>query len=168
MRKLLLLTLVIFAFNGFAYSQVKIGIVDAQRLVSESARGKEIQNKLEYLKKSKENELKAMANALANLQKELQSPAFDQNTREKKTVEMQNMRVKIKRATDDAQNALQGETQRELTNLQNEVGPILKSYGKTNGFSIIFNATDASIVYFDDAIDITAEIIQAYDARYQE
>jgi Skp family chaperone for outer membrane proteins len=43
--------------------------------------------------------------------------------------------------------------------------PWISQYGKKSGFTIIFDRSRSGVVYFDQAIDITAEVIKAVDAQ---
>jgi len=44
--------------------------------------------------------------------------------------------------------------------------PLIDQIGKSKGFTIVFDITRPGIVYFDPAIDITEEVIKAFDAKY--
>ncbi len=49
-----------------------------------------------------------------------------------------------------------------------EINAFLKEYGKKHNYKIIFGATDVgNIVYAEEAIDLTAEVLEALNRRYR-
>ena len=165
MRKTLILVVTVLVMSAFAISQVKIGVVNAQEILAKTKKGIEIQNRLEKLQNNKQKELQAMQDEIKKLEKEVLSPALNDETREKKGLELQNKRKELKRYIEDAQNEIQRESQKELAELEKAVMPLIDQIGKSKGFTIIFDITRPGIVYFDQAIDITPEVISAFDAK---
>ena len=165
MRKTLVLVVTVLVMSAFAISQVKIGVVNAQELLAKTKKGIEIQKRLEKLQEKKQAEMQAMQDQIKKLEKEVLSPALNQETREKKGLELQNKRKNLKRFIEDAQNEIQRASKKELVELENAVMPLIEQIGKSKGFTIIFDITRPGIVYFDQAIDITAEVIKAFDAK---
>ena len=105
---------------------------------------------------------------IKKLEKEVLSPALNDETREKKTVDLQNKRKDLKRYLEDAQNEIQQESQKELVELEKAVMPVIDQIGKSKGFTIIFDITRPGIVYFDQAIDITPDVIKAFDNQFSK
>jgi len=52
--------------------------------------------------------------------------------------------------------------------LEKAVMPVIDQIGKSNGFTIIFDITRPGIVYFDQAIDITPDVIKAFDNQFSK
>jgi outer membrane protein len=152
--------------SAFAISQVKIGVVNAQEILQKTKKGIEIQKRLEGLQQKKQTQLQTMQDTIKKLEKEVLSPALNQETREKKSLDLQTKRKNLKRFIEDAQNEIQRESQKELVELEKAVMPLIDQIGKSKGFTIVFDITRPGIVYFDQAIDITAEVIKAFDAKY--
>ncbi|MGD2084930.1 MAG: OmpH family outer membrane protein [Candidatus Aminicenantes bacterium] len=166
MRKTLFLVVTVLVMSAFAISQVKIGVVNAQEILQKTKKGVEIQKRLEKLQKEKQQKLQAQQDEIKKLEKEVLSPALNQETREKKTLDLQNKRKNLKRFVEDAQNEIQRESQKELVELEKAVLPLIEQIGKSKGFTIIFDITRPGIVYYDQAIDITPEVIKAFDAKF--
>jgi outer membrane protein len=165
MKKTFILVVTVLVMTAFAISQVKIGVVNAQEILAKTKKGIEIQNRLEKLQNNKQKELQAMQDEIKKLEKEVLSPALNDETREKKGLDLQNKRKDLKRYLEDAQNEIQRESQKELGELEKAVMPLIDQIGKSKGFTIIFDITRPGIVYFDQAIDITPEVISAFDAK---
>jgi outer membrane protein len=165
MKKTLILVLTILLMSVFAFSQVKIGIVNAQEIVQKTKAGLEIQKKLEALQKKKAGELQLLQEQIKKLEKEVMSPALNAETREKKSVELQSKRTTLKRKYEDAQRDFQRESQKMLGELERKLIPVIESVGKAKGFTVLFDRVRAGIVYYDTAIDITADVVKAIDAK---
>lgn len=166
MRKTLILVITVLVMSAFAISQVKIGVVNAQEILAKTKKGVEIQKRLEQLQGKKQQELQIKQEEIKKLEKEVLSPALNQETREKKTLDLQTKRKNLKRYIEDAQNEIQRASRGELVELEKAVMPLIDQIGKSKGFTIVFDITRPGIVYFDQAIDITAEVIKAFDAKF--
>lgn len=168
MRKTLILVVTVLVMSAFAISQVKVGVVNAQEILAKTKKGVEIQKRLEQLQSKKQAEMQTMQDQIKKLEKEVLSPALNEETREKKGLELQTKRKNLKRFLEDAQNEIQRASKKELVDLENAVMPLIDQIGKSKGFTIIFDITRPGIVYFDQAIDITGEVIKAFDAKYSK
>lgn len=166
MRKTLILVVIVLVMSAFAISQVKVGVVNAQEILQKTKKGVEIQKRLEQLQEKKQTELQTKQEEIKKLEKEVLSPALNQETREKKSLDLQTKRKNLKRYIEDAQNEIQRASQKELVELEKAVMPLIDQIGKSKGFTIIFDITRPGIVYFDQAIDITGEVIKAFDAKF--
>jgi len=166
MKKIFVLVMTVLVISSFAFSQVKIGVVNAQEILAKTKKGVEIQKKLEQLQKKKQQEAQALQDEIKKLEKDVLSPALNDETREKKGLELQTKRKDLKRYIEDAQNEFNRESQKELMELEKAVMPLIEQIGKSKGFTIILDITRPGIVYFDQTIDITAEVIKAFDAKY--
>lgn len=165
MRKTFILVVTVLVMSAFAISQVKIGVVNAQEILAKTKKGIEIQKRLEQLQSKKQQELQAKQDEIKKLEKDVLSPALNDDTREKKSIDLQNKRKDLKRYIEDAQNEIQRESQKELADLEKAVMPVIDQIGKSKGFTIILDITRPGIVYFDQTIDITAEVISEFDAK---
>ena len=166
MRKTLILMLTVLVMSAFVISQVKIGVVNAQDILQKTKKGTQIQKRLEQLQTKKQAELKTMQDAVKKLEKDVLSPALNEETREKKALELETKRKNLKRYIEDARNEINRASQKELVELEKAVMPLIDQIGKSKGFTIIFDITRPGIVYFDQAIDITADVIKAFDAKF--
>jgi outer membrane protein len=166
MKKSLILILTILTLSIFVYSEVKIGIINAQEIMAKTQKGIQVQKKLESLQKKKQGELQVKQDELKRLEKELSSPALNADTRARKTRDLQDKRIQMQRLVEDAEKLMRSETQKELTGLQREIMPLIQEIGKSKGFSVIFDVSSSGIAYFSSTIDITADVIKAVDAKF--
>ncbi len=155
--------IMLIAMSSYAFSETKIGIINAQKLVEGTKRGRAIASKLEEIGKAKQGQLKKLQDDIQKLEKELMSPALNEETREKKALELQNKRTEGKRFVEDSQREMQIKTQKEMDKLKNEIQPIIQQVGKDKGLHVILEIT--AVAYYDPAIDITDDIIKIMDSK---
>ena len=108
MKKNLFLIFALLALTTFVFSEVKIGIINPQVVLQNSVKGKEVIERLRSLRMTKQKKYEAMQKEIDALEKEVLSPALNQDTRDKKTMDLQNKRTEIKRFAEDAQKESHG------------------------------------------------------------
>ena len=165
MKKTLVVVLTLFVVVSFIYPESKIGVINPNKVISETIRGKQVREKLEKYSNSKQAQAKTMEEEIQKLEKELMSPALNNDTREKKALDLQNKRTNLKRFLEDAQREFNTKSQQELQALYKEIMPIIEKIGASEGFTIIFDLSNSGISYFDKTIDVTDKVIKAYDAK---
>jgi outer membrane protein len=165
MKKTLFVMLTLVIMSVYAYSEIKIGVINAQEVFEKTKRGSKIQKELEAMNDKKAEELKALNESIKKLEKDLLSPALNSTAREQKSVELQTKRTDLQRRYEDAQRDLQRESQKKLLELEKELMPLITNLGKSKGFTIIFDRARSGIVYFEQSVDITNEVIAAIDAK---
>jgi Skp family chaperone for outer membrane proteins len=117
MKKKLFLIFALLALTTFVFSEVKIGIINPQVVLQNSTKGKEVIERLRSLNLSKQKKYESMQKEIDNLEKEVLSPALNQDTRDKKNMDLQNKRIDIKRFAEDAQKESMAVQQKEFENL---------------------------------------------------
>ena len=150
---------------AFGADGVRLGSVDIQKVLLQSDAGKEAKeqlsargNKYEAEKNTREEELKKLKGEL-----EKQSVLLSESARNAKEKDYQQKLKEYQRFLKDAQDDLQGKND-ELTNkIVEEIVKVVHEYGKNNGYSIIFVKNDG-MVYLDDKIDVTDEILKTFNA----
>ncbi len=165
MKKKLFMIFALLALTAFVFSEVKIGIINPQVVLQNSAKGKEVIERLRSLNMSKQKKYEAMQKEIDALEKETMSPALNQEARDKKTLDLQNKRVEIKRFAEDAQKESMAQQQKEFEKIQGDLMPIIEKIAKGEGFSLVLDLNTAGVTYFEPAIDITEKVVKAYDAQ---
>ncbi len=166
MKKTIILIFAVLTLSFYMFSEVKVGVINAQDVVAKTKKGSKLQQKLEAKYKAKQELIKKKQEELKGLEKELSSPALNTETRSKKKRSFEDKRIALQRMVEDAQKEMQMETQRELMNLQKEVMPLIQEIGKAKGYTLILDMANSGIAYFDATIDITPDVIKAVDAKF--
>ena len=165
MKKNLFLIFALIALTTFVFAEVKIGIINPQVVLQNSVKGKQAIERLKTMQLAKQKKYENMQKEIDSLEKESMSPALNQESRDKKTLDLQNKRTEIKRFAEDAQKDSMTSQQREFESIQRDLMPIIEKIAKSDGYSMIFDLNTAGITYFEPAIDITEEVVKAYDAQ---
>ena len=171
--------LLVSAFSIAATAQTtanKIAIIDTAAFYAEKgiARYKAESTKLNAEFKADGDALNAMGLKLENLGKEIQamqankSVPIDQNAYRTKVVEYQALEREYKFKKDDLEKRYQGRQAELLAPVNKDVGEKLTAFAKSKGLDMVLDLNnlyrDGSILYLNEAIDITDEFIKYYNA----
>ena len=146
----------------------KIAVIDVQKLVVESAAGKEAQVRVKKVVDSKQGEGDKLQKELASLQQRItdQGPSMNDEKRDQLNKEYQEKGIAYKRFQDDAQRDVQEAQQKELGELEKRVLPVINQVGKEKGYTLIFNKfAPGMLVYADDSVDITDEVLRRFNTQ---
>jgi outer membrane protein len=166
MQKKTLFSIVsLLILNLFAFSQAKIGVVNSDKIMQESKRGKQALAKLDNMNKSKQDKIQSLQNEIVTLRKELGSPALNNDTRQNKSQQLEDKQINLQRLVNDTKTEMQREMQNELLAVNNDIMPIIQQIGKSKGFTLILDLNGSGVLYFDNSIDITADVIKEADAK---
>lgn len=146
----------------------KIGVIDVQKLVVESAAGKEAQGRVKKIIDGKQADSEKLQKELQSLQQRLtdQGPSMTDDKREQLNKEYQEKGISYKRFQDDAQREVQEAQQKELAELEKRVLPVINVVGKEKGYTLIFNKyAPGMLVYADEAVDITDEVLRRFNTQ---
>jgi len=146
----------------------KIAVIDVQKLVVESAAGKEAQGRVKKIIDAKQGDSEKLQKELQGLQQRLtdQGPSMTDDKRDQLNKEYQEKGISYKRFQDDAQREVQEAQSKELAELEKRVLPVINAVGKENGYTLIFNKyAPGMLVYADDSVDITDEVLRRFNTQ---
>jgi len=78
--------------------------------------------------------------------------------------DIERKRTERKRFTEDVGREMEELTARLFNRIQSELLPIIEQIGKEKNVDIILDLARSGAIYFNPAIDLTQDIINAYDA----
>ncbi len=146
--------------------QAKVGLINPQRVLQESIKGKEVLKKLESIQAQKQKEYETRQAEIAKLEKDILNPALNAEARDRKNLELQEKRTQLKRFAEDAQNEITKIQQQEFEKLQRELNPIIEKIAKEKGFTIILDISISGVAYADPAVDISKDVIEAFNSQH--
>ncbi len=157
-----------FQQSAPAQDSFKIGVVDIQKIQEESLAFEKERNRLKQILEVKQKELVDEENALRKLQEDYQkqSMMLSLEAQEEKKREFDAKNRYYKYLTDDFTATAQQLQAAALTRLQIELGSVIKEIGLKGNYTIIVEKR--ATLYHEGVIDITAEVISAYDKAYSE
>ncbi len=151
---------------GSALAAPKIGFVNLQRIVAESETGKaamaDFQKEVEKVRGEIEGEQKE----LESLQEEIQKKAvvMKEEERRKLVNEFEDKQIRFKRKVEETQVDLQARNQELVTQLLQKIQKVITQVGNDGGYTGILDSGTAQVLYSAPSDDLTAQVIQAFDA----
>ena len=150
-----------------ASAQGKVAVVDAQRLVTDSAAGKSALARMRGIQEGKVAEFKVKQEEVDQLRRRLSegrlSLAEDKIAELEKDLE--DKATAFRRFQEDAEREFKKLQEQTFAEIEKKVAPIIDEMGRENGFALIFNKFQSGLVYADESTDITDQVIQRFDAR---
>ncbi len=144
----------------------KIGVIDVQRLVTDSVAGKEALARLKKLQDEKIAQGKAKNDEIEGLRKRLNegrlSLADDKIAELEKQLEEKI--TGLRRFQEDAEREFNKSRESAFGDIERRVFPVIEQVGKEAGYTFIFNKFQSGLVYASEGTDITDQIIQRFDA----
>ncbi len=154
------------AFAGFASAQnpSKVGIINLQRALVETAEIKKAQVDLEAKFRPRTAEMEKLQKELQDIQSQLQSGKLNPQGEQELNARGQRRQRELQRMQED----LQGDVERERTDILQRAGQrmseVVKKIADEKGLDVVVDS--ANTVFFRPALEITSEAVVAYDKAY--
>ena len=160
-----LIALCFLHVSATAADSFKVGIVDLQRCIQESIEGKREKDKLQKTKDDMQKKLDERQNKLLELKKELekQSMMLSMDAKEDKAKEFERQGREFKYFYDDIMKQMRKAEAEVKTVLLRDLERVVSDIGAKGNFTVIFERRASGIMYIGNTIDITDEVIKAYD-----
>jgi outer membrane protein len=145
----------------------KIGVLEVQRIVAESAVGKESLARVQKIQGQKQEELTRRQNELKDLEKKIQdqSKSLSEESLDKLQKDYQAKALEFKRAQDDAQRELEELQRKELSELEKKVMPVIDAVAKEQGYHLVFNKFQSGLLFADGSTDLTDAVITKFNSQ---
>lgn len=168
LRSIALIAAAAAGLAGLAAAQeaVKLGMINSQEILDKSAEGKRALAQLQAADKKFSDDIARLDDQIKQLQNRLstQRLTLTAETAASIQADIQRKQTERQRAAEDAAQAMRDLQVKTLEQIQNELIPIIEQVRKDMGFDCIFDLTKGGVVYFNPALDVTAEVIRRYDA----
>ncbi len=169
MKQFVLLMLVCFglALSPALAEAQKIGYVDLQKALNLSAAGKDAKEKIKTKVQGYDAEVKKRQEDLKKLKEDLEKQAMllSEEARGAKERDYQQKVKEYQRFTKDIQETLQQTDADYTRKILESLLVVVQDVGKKNGYTLILEKTESSLVYADESIDITDQVIKSFDAK---
>jgi outer membrane protein len=158
-------TAALLALPVEAQSTQKVGVIEVQRIVQESAVGKESLARIQKIQAAKQEDLVKRQNELRDLEKKIQDQgkSLSEEAMEKSQKDYQTKALDLKRFQDDAQRELEDLQRKELGELERKVLPVIEAVAKELGYSLVFNKYQSGLLHAEPGVDITDAVIQKFN-----
>ncbi len=145
----------------------KIAYVDLQKALNLSSAGKEAKEKIKTEVQGYDAEVQQRQEELKKIKEDLEKQAMllSEEARNAKERDYQQKVKDYQRFTKDIQETLQ-QTDADLTRkILEKLLKVVQEIGKSDGYLMVLEKTESSIVYADESIDITDSVIKAFDKQ---
>lgn len=147
-------------------ANIKIAVVDLERVFVLSNSGKELQGKLEEFQKSVQAQGEAMTEK-ANATRQRIAEGGQSLTEEKLTElqkQYEDEAIAIRRFRDDKQREAEKMKNEGLRVIEQQLEPIFKAIRDENGYDLILNNVPGIVVMANEKVDITNAIVERLNA----
>lgn len=173
MRRLILFIGLMFLLTGWLWAseprnELKIAVVDFQKVILESPEGQMAKSQLENEVMAKRKELDAMKAEVEKLRKELEtmgSNLSDKARAEKEELYRKKLR-EFQLAVEDAQNALMKKENEITQKLVNKFLIDIQNYAKSKGYTLVLER-GGRIIYAAPSIDISDEVLKVISSKQE-
>ena len=144
---------------------VRVAVIDVERLVRDSALGKEAFARLKRINDTKKGDAEKLAKEIREMEQKLadQGQSLADDKREALQKQYQEKAMSFKRFNEDATRELDQQQKKELAELERRVMPVIAQVGREKGFTMIFNKFQSGLVFADDAADVTDEVLRRFN-----
>lgn len=167
MRLFLLVFGLLLLTPVFSYSQEnKIGIIDLQMVIANSKAGKAAKSAFEAEFKQKQQIIESKSSQLEAMKNEFiqNGPVMNEVTRKQKAEQIDQLDKELQRSRADFKDELQKRDYELLEKILKDLDGVIQSIGKSGGYTLIIEKTEGGVIYAP-TLDITQQVIQAYDAK---
>ena len=148
-------------------TSTKIGVIEVQRIVQESAVGKESLARVQKVQQAKQEELSKRQKDLRDLEQKIgeQGKSLSEEAMEKLQKDYQSKAVDLKRFQDDAQRELEETQRKELGELEKRIMPVIDAVAKEQGYTLIFNKFQSGLLFAGEGTDLTESVITKFNSQ---
>ena len=167
-RKGMVLTLfvAVLVSAGFAQQTLQIAVVNSSEVLEKSAEGKKVIAQLQSKDSKAQADIAKMDEDIRVLETRLntQRLTLTQESLIQMQSDLERKRTERTRFAEDMSREIQDLQQTLYARIQSELLPIIEAVGKEKNLDLILDLVQSGAIYFSPATDLTAEIIQKYDA----
>ena len=154
--------------TGLALAQEgsKIGAINSQEVLEKSVEGKKAITQLQAADKRFGDQIAQLDDQIKQLQNRLQAQRLTLTVEAAAGIQadIQKKQTDRQRAAEDATQQMQQLQGQIMNQIQTDLMPIIEQLRKDKGLDMIFDVTKGGMVYYNPAIDLSAEVIRRYDA----
>ena len=144
---------------------LKIGVIDPERIVAESARGKLAVERLNKERDQRLAEGNRMRQEITDLQKRMNDGrlSLGQDKLKQLNDEIEEKTIAIQRYGENAQREMQKLEQEIMDPVEEQILRVINQVGAEQGYTLIFKKFQSGLVYASEAVDLTPMVIQRFD-----
>lgn len=144
---------------------MKYAYVNVQMVAAGSVEGRMAAEKIKVLQEQKSRELQEKNKALQSDQQKLDQggSVLSDQARSQLQASIDRQQRDLQRFTEDAQQEVQQLAEQVETEFNRKLSPVIDKVAKQKGVHFVFNAAQSGLIWAEPGMDLTAEVIQAFD-----
>ena len=145
----------------------KIGVIEVQKIVQESAIGKESLARVQKIQQAKQDDLIKRQKELRDMEQKIQDQgkSLSEEAMEKLQKDYQAKALDLKRFQDDAQREMEEAQRKELGELEKRIMPVINEVAREQGYALVFNKFNSGLLFADDkSVDLTEAVITRFNS----
>ncbi len=160
------LTLAVILTGTFAAAQVKIGVINSQKAMLETAELKKAQTEMEAKFKPRQIRADTLQKEIQQLQTQLQGlqGKLTPQAEQEMAIQGQRKQKDLQRLNEDLQADVERERQDILGRSSQRMQEVVTKVAEGKGLDVVIDMSNT--VYVKPALDITKEATDAYDKAY--
>jgi len=164
----LLTAVFFFPAAPLAAQTVKIGVVDLQKFQKNSKAFQKASLGVKKKFDDMQQKLNEERNTLAKLDEEFkkQSMMLSLDAQEDKKRELEKKQRHFKFMYDDFSQEMKDTEMDAIKKIMKELEKIVEKMGEKEGYTIILEKRTLGLLYFNNAVDLTDRVTEAYDKQY--
>ncbi|OQY06900.1 MAG: hypothetical protein B6I22_04380 [Desulfobacteraceae bacterium 4572_123] len=160
----------LFFFSGVVYggNDIKIGILDFQRILAEASAGKTAVAEINKQGQLMKADLKKKKAEIDEMKKRIEREILVMS-KEQQSEKEREFRIKVndfKSLQKKYNKDVRGIENRMIQRIKVDVFKLAKEIGEKEGFTLILEKNEAGVLYSGGAIDISDKLIVQYNADY--
>lgn len=146
---------------------VKIGVIEIQGVMTGTQEGQKGIAELEARQEPKKQDLQKQQADIQELQGKLQRGAntLADSAKQDLARDVDQKSKRYQRDMEDAEAGYQDDLRKIMNDLEQKILPVIDRYAVANGYAVLLEVDNQNtpVVYFDPSMNITKDIIEAYD-----
>jgi outer membrane protein len=145
---------------------LKYAYVNVQQIAAESNEGKALAAKIKALQEQRAKELQEKNKALQTSQQKLESggSVLSDQARAQLQGDIERQQRDIQRFAEDADQDVTNATQQAQNEFGRKLNPVIDKVAREKGVDFVFNAAESGLIWAIPGMDLTADVIKAFDA----
>ena len=165
-----IVALILFFHSAvFGQDLTRVGVIDLQRCLQESVEGKRTTELLKRKKAELQSKLDKKQQELMELRREFekQSMMLSMDAQETKRKAVERKARELEYYLRDLNEEMARAEDREKKRILDELGTVIEGIGARGGYAVILEKRAGGVLYWNKTVDITDQVIKAYDKLKQ-
>jgi len=152
---------------GLAQAEMRVGYVDLQAALNKSEAGQAANAKLNETVAERQKVITEMEVKIKTLQDDIkkQKHLMTEASAREKEEEVERLLRDYKRLVTDSQEEIKKKEQQLVSGILDDLHTMVKTIGKEGGYAVIFEQNASRLLYADEAINLTDQLVERFDAR---